>query len=94
MRVRPLLQTEIMNGGRSCVTPPSQGEHYLAVGTGRSQRLFGFDHVFGGGSTQQEVYSELVAPLLEQVLAGFNVGVLAYGQTGSGKTHSLLGSRV
>lgn len=94
VRVRPLLQAEVVSGGRSCVTHPGRGERYLAVGAGRSQRLFGFDHVFGGDATQHEVYAELVAPLVDQVLAGHNIGVLAYGQTGSGKTHSLLGSRV
>ena len=94
VRIRPLLPTEVVDGSRSCVTHPGRGERYLAVGTGRSQRLFGFDHVFGGDASQAEVYSEIIAPLLDQVVAGCNVGVLAYGQTGSGKTHSLLGARV
>jgi Kinesin motor domain len=36
-----------------------------------------------------QVYEELAAPLLLDVLEGFEACILAYGQTGSGKTHSL-----
>jgi kinesin family protein 11 len=34
-----------------------------------------------------------VAPLLEEVLLGYNCTVFAYGQTGTGKTFTMEGER-
>jgi kinesin family member 11 len=33
----------------------------------------------------------MVAPLVEEVLAGYNCTVFAYGQTGTGKTYTMIG---
>jgi hypothetical protein len=52
-------------------------------------KVFAFDHVFGTASTQVQVESACVAPLVQSFLDGFNSSVLAYGQTGSGKTHTI-----
>lgn len=52
--------------------------------------VFTFDGVFGADCSQADVYASLAAPLLVDVLDGYEGAVLAYGQTGSGKTHSLL----
>lgn len=38
---------------------------------------------------QDQVYREVVSPLVESCFDGFNVTVLAYGQTGSGKTFTM-----
>ncbi len=38
---------------------------------------------------QEEVYRELVRPLVDSCFDGYNVTVLAYGQTGSGKTFTM-----
>ncbi|MGH0142549.1 UNVERIFIED_CONTAM: hypothetical protein FKN15_001914 [Acipenser sinensis] len=53
---------------------------------------FVFDNVFGGNSTQQEVFENTTKGLLDGVLNGYNCTVLAYGATGAGKTHTMLGS--
>lgn len=37
------------------------------------------------------VYKNTTAPLVEDVLKGYNAAVFAYGATGSGKTHTMLG---
>jgi GTPase SAR1 family protein len=37
------------------------------------------------------VYKSVVAPLVQQVLQGYNCTVFAYGQTGTGKTHTMEG---
>lgn len=42
-----------------------------------SQKSFTFDHVYGPLSTQDEIYKELAAPLVEQFLQGFNATILA-----------------
>ncbi|XP_017463204.1 PREDICTED: kinesin-like protein Klp61F, partial [Rhagoletis zephyria] len=55
-------------------------------------KKFTFDRVFGTDSRQADVYSTVVAPLIEEVLSGYNCTVFAYGQTGTGKTHTMVGT--
>ncbi|KAK3804119.1 hypothetical protein RRG08_047197 [Elysia crispata] len=50
-----------------------------------------FNTVFDENSSQAEVFSTSVEPMLEKVLQGQNVSVFAYGPTGAGKTHTMLG---
>jgi len=53
-------------------------------------KRFTYDGVFPASTTQQEVFDEIGAPVLQECLRGYNGTILAYGQTGSGKTYSLL----
>uniref|UniRef100_A0A914LNW6 Kinesin-like protein n=1 Tax=Meloidogyne incognita TaxID=6306 RepID=A0A914LNW6_MELIC len=58
---------------------------------GQGQKCFGpYDKIFGPESTQIEVYDGVLAPLMGQVLDGYNCTVFAY-QTGSGKTFTMEG---
>lgn len=54
-------------------------------------RSFAFDHVYNEFCTQEEVYSQFVAPFTAQFLAGYNITLFAYGQTGTGKTFTVIG---
>ncbi|KAM7355635.1 kinesin-like protein at 61F [Cochliomyia hominivorax] len=56
-------------------------------------KKFTFDRAFGADSRQVDVYSAVVAPLIEEVLSGYNCTVFAYGQTGTGKTHTMVGNQ-
>ncbi|EAT48111.1 AAEL000822-PA [Aedes aegypti] len=56
-----------------------------------NKKMFTYDAVYDWGSTQQQVYDEVVRPLVYSVLEGFNGCVFAYGQTGTGKTHTMEG---
>lgn len=56
-------------------------------------KSFAFDRVFGTTSKQVDVYKVVAAPLVEEVLAGYNCTVFAYGQTGTGKTFTMEGER-
>ena len=56
-------------------------------------RDFLFDHVLPPTSSQEQSYEQIAAPVVADVLTGFNGVVMAYGQTGSGKTHTIFGSR-
>ena len=40
------------------------------------------------------MYNNVVSPLLEQVLAGYNCTVFAYGKTGTGKTYTMEGINI
>ncbi|RXM95897.1 Kinesin-like protein KIF22 [Acipenser ruthenus] len=50
-----------------------------------------FDAFYGENSSQQEVYTGSVKPVLSHLLTGQNTSVFAYGPTGAGKTHTMLG---
>ena len=51
-------------------------------------RKYPFDVVFGPEASQELVYDEVVQPMLEEVLQGYNCTLFAYGQTGTGKTYA------
>jgi kinesin family protein 11 len=54
-------------------------------------RTYQFDGAFGPNATQLDVYTTVLEPTVDEVLAGFNCTVFAYGQTGTGKTHTMEG---
>ena len=47
--------------------------------------------MFGPESGQQRLYDQAIAPIVEEVLDGFNCTIFAYGQTGTGKTYTMEG---
>eukprot|EP01084_Bolivina_argentea_P249582 417883_1 len=52
---------------------------------------YGFTKVFGIDINNEEIQKVMVAPMIDNVLKGFNAVLIAYGQTGSGKTFTMLG---
>lgn len=56
-----------------------------------SNKAYEFDKVFSPASDQGMVFEEVVAPILDEVLNGFNCTIFAYGQTGTGKTYTMSG---
>ncbi|KAG9087399.1 kinesin motor protein cin8 [Ceratobasidium sp. 370] len=63
----------------------------FGVYTPAPTRTYPFDRVFGPEADQALVYHDIVAPILEEVLNGYNCTVFAYGQTGTGKTYTMQG---
>ena len=59
---------------------------------GEPPKHFTFDTVYDWNSSQEGVYTETAAPLVESVIQGYNGTIFAYGQTGTGKTHTMLGA--
>ncbi|XP_030049552.1 kinesin-like protein KIF27 [Microcaecilia unicolor] len=90
VRVRPLLSREILHNHQVClrVVPNTQ---QVVVG---KDRVFTFDFVFGNKSTQDDVYTNCIKPLVVSLIEGYNATVFAYGQTGSGKTYTIGGGHV
>ncbi|KAI0035071.1 kinesin motor domain-containing protein, partial [Vararia minispora EC-137] len=54
-------------------------------------RTYPFDVVFGPEADQSMIYNDVVNPMLEEVIMGYNCTLFAYGQTGTGKTHTMQG---
>nr|XP_008101463.1 PREDICTED: kinesin-like protein KIF27 isoform X2 [Anolis carolinensis] len=90
VRIRPLLSKEALHNHQVCVRliPNTQ---QIVVG---KDRVFTFDFVFGKHSTQDEVYTTCIKPLVASLIEGYNATVFAYGQTGSGKTYTIGGGHV
>uniref|UniRef100_A0A8B9EQV8 Kinesin family member 27 n=1 Tax=Anser cygnoides TaxID=8845 RepID=A0A8B9EQV8_ANSCY len=90
IRVRPLLSKEVLHNHQVCVrlVPNTQ---QIIIG---KDRVFTFDFVFGKNSTQEEVYTVCIKPLLVSLTEGYNATVFAYGQTGSGKTYTIGGGHI
>ena len=53
--------------------------------------VFELDHIFDEKCSQEKLFTELVQPILDDVLKGFNATIFTYGQTGSGKTYCMEG---
>ncbi|KAI1436846.1 P-loop containing nucleoside triphosphate hydrolase protein [Xylaria sp. CBS 124048] len=56
-----------------------------------SNKSYNFDRVFSPAADQSMIYDDVVRPILEEMLNGYNCTIFAYGQTGTGKTYTMSG---
>jgi kinesin family protein 11 len=88
VRCRPMNQEERKAGQPSVITCETETKS-IKVSYGpagkKTTKAFAFDKVFGMYSTQEEVFEQMVRPIVDEALAGFNCTIFAYGQTGTGK---------
>lgn len=56
-----------------------------------SNKTYNFDRVFSPAADQSMLFDDVVKPILDEMLTGFNCTVFAYGQTGTGKTYTMSG---
>ncbi|KAI1196223.1 P-loop containing nucleoside triphosphate hydrolase protein [Nemania serpens] len=56
-----------------------------------SNKTYNFDRVFSPAADQNMIYEDVVQPILEEMLSGYNCTIFAYGQTGTGKTYTMSG---
>ena len=94
VRCRPQNKRE-KRGKESVIIQCNTQSSSISVNTmerkSKLTKQFTFDKVFNQYATQEEVYTSVVAPVVHEVLEGFNCTVFAYGQTGTGKTHTMEG---
>jgi len=69
-------------------TVSNVGHHYHT----RMKTTRFFDKVFGWNADNNQIFKEMVLPMLDNVVEGYPSVLIAYGQTGAGKTYSLLGA--
>ncbi|KAL7751905.1 Kinesin- motor protein [Sorochytrium milnesiophthora] len=107
LRCRPRNEREIRENSAMILNVPSPSSTSTSATTSlktkelqirqqpnerASFKTYTFDRVFGPEATQETVYEDVAAPILHEVLAGYNCTIFAYGQTGTGKTHTMEGS--
>ncbi|KAH9212976.1 P-loop containing nucleoside triphosphate hydrolase protein [Leptodontidium sp. 2 PMI_412] len=88
-RVRPLLPKEldkdtivrVESNILKLPNPKNEAEEFS----------FTFNSVYDMGTTQEELFTNEVAPHLKSLFQGLDVMVFAYGVTGTGKTHTMRG---
>ena len=102
VRVRSFLEREMKAGGKDSELCIRMKNETTEIKSDRGKNLFSFDHCFWSNdihdpevpySSQEQVYDNLGAPVVENALKGFNSSVIAYGQTGSGKSYSIFGRK-
>ncbi|KAF7993833.1 hypothetical protein HCN44_011102 [Aphidius gifuensis] len=92
VRVRPTNHAESVGKSPTVVEVASSKDVIIRERPqDKLTKKFTFDRVFGPSSKQVDVYTAVVSPLLDEVLAGYNCTVFAYGQTGTGKTFTMEG---
>ncbi|KAL8804296.1 MAG: hypothetical protein Q9182_002661 [Xanthomendoza sp. 2 TL-2023] len=81
------------NSGVVVSTDGVQGKNVeLSMGaTALSNKTYHFDKVFSPAADQAMVFEDVVTPLLDEMLQGYNCTIFAYGQTGTGKTYTMSG---
>lgn len=90
-----------MKDAQTVLQPPPDAEDRLRKGgkSGlESQRIFKFDKSYWSFNKadpnyagQDNLFSDLGVPLLDNAFMGYNNCIFAYGQTGSGKSYSMMG---
>ena len=56
------------------------------------EHKFTFDRAYGDNSSNQNIYNEMLKPMIEAAFNKTKITCFAYGQTGSGKTYTMLGN--
>ncbi|RLN17324.1 hypothetical protein C2845_PM02G29910 [Panicum miliaceum] len=93
LRCRPLSEDEQRANVQSAIScnDPKREVTVLHSLFKQADKTFTFDKVFGPKSQQRLVYDHAVAPIVNDVLEGYNCTVFAFGQTGTGKTYTMEG---
>ena len=73
----------------TCDPAPSTLEKMGIQNKASLSRTFTYDRAFGESTSQERLFNESVAPVVDEVLRGYSCTVFCYGQTGTGKTYTI-----
>ncbi|KAL7070463.1 hypothetical protein ACQ4LE_010387 [Meloidogyne hapla] len=96
VRVRPFNSREIQLSSK-CVIDMADQKTYI---TSSSNQTYSFEFDYSYSSfdktsvnyaSQEMIYDDIGAEMLDHAFDGYNVCIFAYGQTGSGKSYTMMG---
>ena len=88
LRIRPLSADEVRAGHRVCIfKDPGAPLAHFSPAPPRTT-VFSFDDVYDTSSSQAEIFSTSVLPLIDAFFEGYNATVFAYGQVRRGGRRS------
>ncbi|KAF5454311.1 hypothetical protein F2P56_023986 [Juglans regia] len=101
VKCRPFTERErgrnivrVIDSKEVVVLDPDPSKDYLERIQNRTkEKRYGFDHAFGPGCTNVDVYKKCISSVISGVVQGLNATVFAYGSTGSGKTYTMVGTK-
>jgi len=94
VRLRPMNEQEKAEGTLPVISASTSNKTVSVikgVGVKQARSSFQFNNVFTSFSSQPEIFSETLNPVIKNILKGYETCVCAYGQTGTGKTHTMEG---
>ncbi|TVU18121.1 hypothetical protein EJB05_34194 [Eragrostis curvula] len=94
LRCRPLSDEETKSNTPVVISCNERRREVAAtqiIANKQIDRTFAFDKVFGPSSRQKDLFEQSIAPIVNEVLDGYNCTIFAYGQTGTGKTYTMEG---
>lgn len=95
-RIRPLLDKELDKDTivRAEASQEGKSLNLVRIPNPKNEAeefSFTFNGVYDMGTTQEELFTNEVAPTLKSLFQGLDVTIFAYGVTGTGKTHTMRG---
>lgn len=96
LRFRPVneIENKLIEKGIGWICPIIS-ENVVKIETQKKfhQNLsFSFDAIFDTLSSQEDLYSFIGKPIVNDITSGYNGTIFAYGQSGSGKTYTMYGA--
>ena len=92
VRLRPMSKKEIASKFAKIIRIDQDGASAFITNPQGSEVQFTYDFAFPDTCTQEEIYENTAAPIVDGVLNGYNGTIFAYGQTGTGKTYTMDGT--
>ncbi|CAG9854948.1 unnamed protein product [Phyllotreta striolata] len=87
VRIRPLNPQELDDHVKPILKTHTHKDLFL------KEKKYTFDRVFKSSASQPALYNNVIAPLIPDVVEGYNCTVFTYGQTGTGKTYTMTGDK-
>ena len=79
VRVRPLFTKEIDRGDKECVDCDIASSQVIVRGEAGAPYMWTFDYVFNKTFMQNDIFLQVVHPMIESTMDGFNSTIFAYG---------------
>jgi kinesin family protein 3/17 len=92
VRLRPLSKNELKSKYRQIVEIDQKAASVHITNPQGTKVQFTYDFAFPENCTQEEIYENTSANIVDGCLQGFNGTIFAYGQTGTGKTYTMDGT--